>query len=43
MRADASLLATLEQVAKHGSRERRAEMLKRITGLFLEGAGGFTP
>ncbi len=43
MRADASLLATLDQIAKHGSRERRAETLKRITDLFLEGAGGFTP
>ncbi len=42
MRVDAPLLATLDQIAKHGSRERRADTLKRLTNLFLEGAGGFT-
>jgi uncharacterized protein (DUF2336 family) len=48
VRADASLLATapllatLDHIAKHGSRERRAETLKRLTRLFLEGAGDFT-
>ncbi len=42
MRADAPLLATLDHIAEHGSRERRAETLKRITNLFLEGVSGFT-
>ncbi len=42
MRADAPLLSTLDHIAKHGSRERRAEMLKRITSLYVEGASGFT-
>jgi uncharacterized protein (DUF2336 family) len=42
VRVDASLLATLDVIAKHGSRERRADTLKRLTGLFLEGADSFT-
>jgi len=40
--ADASLLYTLDQIAQQGSRERRAEMLKRITNLYIEGANDFT-
>lgn len=42
MRADTPLFSTLDQIAKHGTRQRRAEMLERITGLFIEGAGSFT-
>jgi hypothetical protein len=42
VRADAPLLATLDHIAKNGSRERRAETLKRLANLFLEGAGGYT-
>jgi uncharacterized protein (DUF2336 family) len=48
VRADASLIATapllasLDHIAKHGSRERRAETLKRLTNLFLVGADDFT-
>src|ERR1017187_5189901 len=37
----ASLLPELEEVVQHGSAERRAETLRRITSLFLEGAAGF--
>jgi len=43
VRVDDPLLATLDHIAKHGSRERRGETLKRITDLFVEGAGEFTP
>ena len=42
MRADAPLLSTLDDIVKHGSRERRTETLKRITNLFVEGATTFT-
>jgi uncharacterized protein (DUF2336 family) len=41
MAAPASLLPELEEVVQHGSAERRAETLRRITGLFLEGAPNF--
>ena len=41
MSAPASLLPELEEVVQHGSAEKRAETLRRITTLFLEGAGGF--
>jgi uncharacterized protein (DUF2336 family) len=40
--AAASLIPELEQVVQHGSAEKRAETLRRITTLFLEGAGQFT-
>jgi uncharacterized protein (DUF2336 family) len=42
VRSDASLLSTLDQIAQHGSRERRVETLKRITSLYIEGANSFT-
>jgi uncharacterized protein (DUF2336 family) len=42
MLADAALLSELEDVVEHGSPGRRAEMLKRITNLFVEGANAFT-
>jgi uncharacterized protein (DUF2336 family) len=38
MVAPASLIPELEEVLQHGSVERRAEMLRRITDLFLERA-----
>jgi uncharacterized protein (DUF2336 family) len=41
MGAPASLLPELEEVVQHGSAERRAETLRRITGLFLDGAPSF--
>jgi len=41
MSVPASLLPELEDVVQHGSAERRAETLRRITGLFLDGAAGF--
>ncbi len=41
MAAPASLLPELEDVVQHGSAEKRAETLRRITGLFLEGASNF--
>ncbi|HEY1310527.1 MAG TPA: DUF2336 domain-containing protein, partial [Pseudolabrys sp.] len=41
MGAPASLLPELEQVVQHGSVEKRAEMLRRITSLFLDGAKAF--
>ncbi len=34
----ASLIPELEDVVQHGSPERRADMLKRMTSLFIEGA-----
>ena len=37
----ASLLPELEDVVQHGSAEKRAETLRRITTLFLDGAPGF--
>lgn len=41
MGAPASLLPELEDVVQHGTAEKRAETLRRITGLFLDGAPGF--
>ena len=41
MGVPASLLPELEDVVQHGSAERRAETLRRITTLFLDGAPGF--
>lgn len=42
MRIDAPLIATLEDIVEHGSQARRAEMLQRITNLFIDGAATFT-
>ena len=41
MAAPASLLPELEDVVQHGSAERRAETLRRVTGLFLDSAQKF--
>lgn len=41
MGAPASLLPELEDVVQHGSAEKRAETLRRITSLFLDGAASF--
>jgi len=41
MGAPASLLPELEDVVQHGSAERRAETLRRITTLFLDSAPNF--
>ena len=41
MSVPASLLPELEDVVQHGSAEKRARTLNRITTLFLEGAPGF--
>ncbi len=41
MGAPASLLPELEDVVQHGSAEKRAETLRRITSLFLDGAPAF--
>ena len=41
MVAPASLLPELEDVVQHGSAEKRAETLRRITSLFLDGARSF--
>lgn len=41
MGAPASLLPELEDVVQHGSAEKRAETLRRITTLFLDGAPNF--
>lgn len=41
MSVPASLLPELEDVVQHGSAEKRAETLRRITGLFLDGAARF--
>jgi uncharacterized protein (DUF2336 family) len=41
--AAASLLPELEDVVQHGTPEKRAETLRRITTLFLEGADRFAP
>jgi len=43
MGAPASLLPELEDVVQHGTPEKRAETLRRITTLFLEGADRFAP
>jgi uncharacterized protein (DUF2336 family) len=42
MGAPASLLPELEDVVQHGSAEKRAETLRRITSLFLDGAPAFS-
>ena len=36
-----SLIPELEDVLQHGSREKRASALKRITNLFVDGATNF--
>ena len=41
MGAPASLLPELEEVVQHGSAEKRAETLRRITSLFLDSAKSF--
>jgi uncharacterized protein (DUF2336 family) len=41
MSVPASLLPELEDVVQHGSAEKRAETLRRITNLFLQGAPKF--
>lgn len=41
MGAPASLLPELEDVVQHGSAEKRAETLRRITSLFLDSASNF--
>jgi uncharacterized protein (DUF2336 family) len=41
MGTPASLLPELEDVVQHGSAEKRAETLRRITSLFLDGAPAF--
>lgn len=41
MGAPASLLPELEDVVQHGTAEKRAETLRRITSLFLDGAASF--
>jgi len=41
MGVPASLLPELEEVVQHGSAEKRAETLRRITSLFLDGAPSF--
>jgi uncharacterized protein (DUF2336 family) len=41
MSVPASLLPELEEVVQHGSAEKRAETLRRITDLFLAGAPSF--
>jgi uncharacterized protein (DUF2336 family) len=42
MAVPASLLPELEDVVQHGSAEKRAETLRRITGLFLDGAAAYS-
>ncbi len=42
MNVAASLLPELEEVVQHGSAEKRAKTLRRITSLFLDGAANFT-
>src|SRR5215467_4113203 len=41
MSVPALLLPELEDVVQHGSAEKRAETLRRITTLFLDGAPSF--
>jgi uncharacterized protein (DUF2336 family) len=41
MSVPTSLLPELEDVVQHGSAEKRAETLRRITTLFLDGASSF--
>jgi len=42
MGANLSLIPELEDVVQHGSRQKRAETLKRITALFLDGASSYS-
>ncbi len=42
MGATLSLIAELEQVVQHGSREKRIETLQRVTALFLDGASRYS-
>src|SRR5580692_12265724 len=42
MGAAASLIPELEDVIAHGSRQKRAEMLQRITALFIHGANHYS-
>jgi uncharacterized protein (DUF2336 family) len=42
MSAAASLIPELEDVIAHGTRQKRAEMLQRITALFVHGAGRYS-
>ncbi|MGP0093242.1 MAG: DUF2336 domain-containing protein [Xanthobacteraceae bacterium] len=42
MSAENTLLAALDTVVQHGSPDRRAEMLQRITSLFIDGADRFS-
>jgi uncharacterized protein (DUF2336 family) len=41
MGATLSLIPELEEVVQHGSREKRAEALERVTALFLHGASHY--
>jgi|tagenome__1003787_1003787.scaffolds.fasta_scaffold20902639_2 uncharacterized protein (DUF2336 family) len=41
MFAATSLIPELEEVLQHGSREKRADTLKRISSLFIDGAANF--
>jgi len=41
MRAAQSLIPELEEIVQHGSPRRRAQALRRITALFLDGAQAF--
>ena len=41
MSATLSIIPELEEVVQHGSREKRAETLQRITALFLNGASNY--
>ncbi len=42
MNVAASLLPELEEVVQHGSAEKRAKTLRRVTSLFLDGAANYT-
>jgi uncharacterized protein (DUF2336 family) len=42
MGAAISLIPELEHVLAHGSRQKRAEALRRVTALFLDGAGSYS-
>jgi uncharacterized protein (DUF2336 family) len=42
MSAETTLLTALDSVVQHGSPDRRAEMLQRVTSLFVEGADRFS-
>ena len=42
MSVPASLLPELEEVVQHGSAEKRAKTLRRVTSLFLDGAANYS-